>query len=230
MSHDDTPAHESPRSPLTGRYKALPIAWVATCRRLLVAGGGYETEARIRHALMFDWLSISVVVSRITPALKAFQRRDLRITLHERKVLERDIRHADFVFEDTGSIEMAARVRAWCDTHQKPLNAADKPDLCDLFYMSLLPLGPLVLGISSGGDAPAVAAALRRWLEANLSPGWVMAAQLLSDLRRSLPSGQARIDLLKGLARDESFQGLVAQNNEAGLRELIADAVRRMPT
>jgi len=230
MSHDEPAAPTTARATPAGRYKALPIAWVATCRRLLVAGGGYETEARIRHALLFDWLSISVVVPRITPALLAFQRRDLRIALHERKVLERDILYADFVFEDTASEETAARVRAWCDTHHKPLNAADKPDLCDLYYMSLVPLGPLVLGISSGGEAPAVAAALRRWLEANLGPGWATAARLMSDLRRSLPSGQARIDLLKRLARDTAFLGLVEQNDEAGLRELIADAVRRMPT
>lgn len=230
MSHGAPSDSDFPKPPATGRYKALPVAWVATCRRVLVAGGGYETESRVRHTLMFDWLSISVVVPRITPALIACRRRDLRITLHERKVLERDVQYADMVFEDTGSVETAARVQAWCDYHHKPLNAADKPSLCDLYYMSLVPLGPLVLGITSGGDAPALTAALRKWLGQHLSPGWATAARLLVELRRSLPSGQARIDLLKGMARDEAFIRLVEQNDEAGLREMIADAVRRMPT
>jgi precorrin-2 dehydrogenase/sirohydrochlorin ferrochelatase len=215
--------------PADARYRALPIAQVTTCRRLLIAGGGFETEARVRHALRFDWLSISLVVRFAGPALLDLRRRDLRLALHERDVLEGDVAYADVVFEDTGDRATAEQVAAWCETHRRPLNACDKPELCDLYYMSLVPLGPLVLGISSGGDAPAVSAALRRWLEASLSPGWAMAAHVMGELRRSLPSGHARIDVLKAIARDETFLDLVVRNDEAGLRDLIQHAVRRMP-
>lgn len=205
------------------------MAWVTTCRRVLLAGGGCETTARLLHALTCDWLSISVVMPRPTPEVRALQRRDLRVALHERDVLEGDVAHADLVFEDTGDARLAGQVRAWCDIHHRPLNACDKPDLCDVYYMSLVQKGPLVLGISSGGDAPAVSAGLRRWLEANVGPGWAMAARVLAETRRALPSGQARIDVLKAVARDALFLGFVANNDEAGLRGLIADAVRRMP-
>jgi siroheme synthase (precorrin-2 oxidase/ferrochelatase) len=95
--------------------------------------------------------------------------------------------------------------------------------------MSLLTRGQLVLGISTGGDAPAVAATLRRWLEEHLSPGWAMAAQVLGETRRALPSGHARMNLLKNLVRDAGFLGCVERNDEKGLRGLIADAVHRMP-
>lgn len=221
--------HDQLSFPAQGlRYKALPVAWVATCRRVLIAGGSYETESRLRHAMMFDWVGISVVVQRITPFLRAARRRDLRITLHERGVLEGDIAHADFVIEDTGDPALAAVITNWCEAHHKPINACDKPDLCDLYYMSLVTLGPMVLGISSGGDAPAVASALRRWLEKNLSPGWPMAAQMLADLRRTLPSGQARMDVLKRIARHESFLELIEHADRPGLQALIADELRRI--
>lgn len=225
--------HASPASRRLGaptRLTAMPLAWVATCRRLLVVGGGFETEARIRHALLFDWLAISVVVARSTPALRAFARQDLRVALHERPVLAEDIAQADFVLEDSGSVDDALRIRAWCDEYHKPLNACDKPDLCDAYYMSLVLMGPLCLGISSGGDAPAVTAALRRWMEEHLSPGWATAARVMGELRGSLPSGQPRIDLIKNIARHDTFLGLVENNDEDGLRGLIADALRRMPT
>lgn len=212
-----------------GRLKALPLAWVTTCRHLLLAGGGYETLSRLVHAMACDWLSIRVVLPRLTPEVRALQRRDLRIALHERAVLEGDVAAADLVFEDTGDAAVAEQIRTWCDVHHKPLNACDKPDLCDVFYMSLLTRGQLVLGISSGGDAPAVAALLRRWLEEHLSPGWAMAAQVLSETRRALPSGQARMNLLKNVVRNDAFQGYVDSHDEKGLRGLIADAVRRMP-
>ena len=222
-------SQQHPPFPAPGlRYKALPVAWVATCRRLLIAGGSYETESRLRHAMMFDWVSISVVVARLTPYLREARRRDLRISLHERAVLEADIAHADFVVEDTGDPAVALQIAGWCDQHHRPLNACDKPDLCDLYYMSLLTLGPLVLGISSGGEAPAVASALRRWLEQNVSPGWAMAAQALADLRRSLPGGQARMNVLKRIARNGAFLGLVERNDQVGLQALISDELRRI--
>lgn len=211
------------------RYKAFPIAWVSTCRTLLVVGGGYETDARIRHALAFDWKYIRVVARELTPELRAFARADLRVALHERLCTEADVAQADFVLEDCGDPVYAHQIAEWSERHRKPLNACDKPDLCDLFYVSLVPVGPLILGISSGGEAPAVSAALRRWLESNLSPGWAMAARVMSDLRRSLPSGQARMAVLKNIARHPSFADIVVRNDEAGLRTLIEDEVRRMP-
>lgn len=227
MSSDPIPSLPMPR-PGAPRYKALPIAWVATCKRLLVIGGGYETEARIRQALNFDWLQISVVARSLTPALAAFARADLRVSLHEREVLEADVAYADFVLEDCGDPLLAIRIHEWCTRHHKPLNACDKPDLCDLYYMSLVPLGPMVLGISSGGDAPAVSAALRRWLEANLSPGWAMAARVMAELRRSLPGGQRRMTVLKNIARHSAFPDVVVRNDEPALRALINDELNRL--
>jgi hypothetical protein len=60
---------------------------------VLIAGGSYETESRLRHAMMFDWVSIRVVVARLTPFLREARRRDLRINLHEREVLEQATSH-----------------------------------------------------------------------------------------------------------------------------------------
>lgn len=222
------PQPEATFPPPGPRYKALPIAWVTTCRRLLIIGGGYETESRLRHAMTFDWLSISVVMEHPTPFVREARRRDLRIAVHERMAREADVAYADVVIKDTDHPEFSAQVAAWCEKHGKPLNACDQPDLCDLFYMSLVNLGPMILGISSGGDAPAVSSQFRRWLEANLSPGWAMAAQEMADLRKSLPSGQARMDLLKRIARHTSFLGLIEQNDRTGLRNLISDELRRI--
>ncbi|MCS6770823.1 MAG: hypothetical protein NZ740_02215 [Kiritimatiellae bacterium] len=216
------------RPPRT-RYKAFPIAWVTTCRKLLIAGGGPETLTRVRHAMAFDWREIHVCVPAPDDDLRALARADLRISLHERHCLERDVEYADFVLEDCGDPVFAHRIANWCECHRKPLNACDKPDLCDAFYMSLVPVGPLIVGISSGGDAPAVSASLRRWLSGQLGEGWAMAGRLMSDLRRSLPSGHRRIHVLKSIARHPSFMEAVLRNDEALLRALIEDELRRLP-
>lgn len=216
--------------PHGARYKAFPVAWVATCRKLLIVAGGYETETRIRHAISFDWREIHVCAPEITRALRTYAKRDLRVSLHERLCTEADVQYADFVLEDCGDPVFAHQIAEWCQRHGKPLNACDKPVLCDFFYMSLVSAGPLVLGISSGGDAPAVTAALRRWLQSHLSEGWATAARLLADLRRSLPSGHQRMNVLKNIARHPSFVDAVLSNDEQGLRQIIENELRRVPT
>ncbi len=219
---------DNPPFPASARYRALPVAWVATCKTLLIAGGGPETEPRVRHALRFDWRAIRVVTRHPTPFLREARRRDLRVALHERDPVEADVAAADFVVEDTHNLALAEQIHTWCTTHGRPLNACDKPSLSSIFYMSLVFHGPLVLGISSGGEAPAVTSALRQWLEANLGGGWAMAARLLGRLRRSLPGGHARIAVLKKIARHESFSALVSANDEAGLQALIDRELRSM--
>lgn len=225
MDDENAPVH-SPQRP--ERLKAFPVAWVTTCRRLLIVGGGAETTARVRHAARFDWKEIHVVLPCVTPVLRRLAKSDLRISLHERSCTEADVAHADFVLEDSGNPIFAHRIAEWCERHAKPLNACDKPELCDAFYMSLVTMGPLAIGISSGGDAPAVTAALRRWMEAHLSPGWAMAARLLGNLRKSLPGGHRRMAVLKNIARHPAFGDIVQRNDEAALRALIDDELRRL--
>ncbi|HEY8240516.1 MAG TPA: NAD(P)-dependent oxidoreductase [Kiritimatiellia bacterium] len=206
--------------------KAFPIAWVTSGRKLLIIGGGPETEVRLTHALLFDWAKIRLIVARVPDILRG--RADARVEFIERAATEADVAEADLVLEDSGSRETAENVRAWCDRHHVPLNATDKPDLCDFYYMSLLLRDPLVIGIASGGDAPAVSAALRKVLNEKVGPGWSAAAALLAGVRESLPGGQARIDLLRKIARHEDFVGHIEKNDMAALQRLVEHELRSL--
>jgi uroporphyrin-III C-methyltransferase/precorrin-2 dehydrogenase/sirohydrochlorin ferrochelatase len=201
---------------------------VTTCRKLLIVGGGIENEPRVRHALQFDWQAVEFIARNIPKDLRALSAGDARFTFREREVTEQDVKNADLVFEDSGDRALAEQIAGWCEKHNILLNATDKPELCDLHYASLLIRDPLVVSIGSGGDAPAISAVLRRWLEQKIGPGWSTAARLLSETRQRLPSGQARMDLLKGLARNTKFLALIETDNESGMRDLIEDAIRRM--
>ena len=198
------------------KLKAFPIAWVTSNRRLLIVGGGSETIGRIKHALQFDWASVHVVL----PHEPAETIHDSRLRISVRNVEEKDVQETDVVIEDCNK-EVAIKLDRWCETHHKIFNAMDKPELCDFYYMSLLFRDPLVLAISSGGDAPALSSALRKWLETHVGPGWSTAARLLAELREQLPGGQARMDVLKKLARDPHLLSLIEANDEAGLRTFI---------
>jgi siroheme synthase-like protein len=212
------------------RRKAFPMAFVTTGRHLLIVGGGIETAVRVRHALAFDWATIILIVPALTDELADLAGGDSRVIFHQREVTEEDVREADLVLEDTGKPAVARQISAWCRAQRVPLNAVDKPEFCDLYYMSHILRGPLVVSISSGGDAPALSASLRLWLDERLGPGWGTAARLMAELRQRLPSGQVRMNLLKAIARQPRLLDLIERNDEAGMRAWIEDEISRLRT
>jgi len=211
----------------TPRHRAVPIGLVTTCRTLLVIGVGRDIGPRIQHARLFDWYQIHVMWPDLPEAIIALTSDDERFVIHRRLPTEEDIARADVIVEDCGDQELAQAITDWARKHRRLINAIDKPELCDLYYMSLIFREPLILAITSGGDAPALAALLRKQLEQNLSPGWSTASRLMAETRQRLPSGQARKDLLLYLARQPGTLRLIEANDEPGLKELFEDAVHR---
>jgi siroheme synthase-like protein len=210
------------------RRRAVPIGLVSTCRTLLIIGIGRDIGPRIRHAKLFDWYKIHVMWPELPPDLVALTTDDDRFVLHYRLPVEEDIARAEVIIEDCEDHALAEQITGWARTHRRLINAIDKPVLCDLYYMSLVFRGPLSLAITSDGDAPALAAALRRWLETNLTPGWTVAASEMAALRQRLPSGQARKRMLLSLASNEVLLGLIEEGDEQGIKDLFADAVRSL--
>ncbi len=210
--------------------KAFPIGFVTTGRNLLIVGGGGEADGRLKHAIQFDWAGIRMLLPKPDEAISALARADARVELVARAATEDDVAWAHLVIEDSGSRAIAELLDQWCASHRVPLNAMDKPELCDLYYTSLLFRDPLVIAISSGGDAPALSSALRRHLDKNVGPGWATAARILAEARRQLPSGQVRFDLLRKLARDPQFLDLVLLNDEAGMKYLVENELRSVRT
>ena len=213
---------------LAGKLKSFPVSLVTTCRQLLIVGGGHEAEPKLAHAIKFGWHAITLVAPHITDGMRRLAEEDLRVALHERLATEDDVLQADYVIEDSGSRAVAEELVGWCRKHRRAINAMDKPELCDIFYTSLVFREPLVISISSGGNAPALSSVLRRTLEEKIGPGWSLAARLLAETRDRLPGGQARMDLLKRIARDPMFIGFVEANDEQGMRNFIEDAVLRL--
>lgn len=210
------------------RHRAIPIGLVTTCRTLLIIGAGRDIGPRIKHARLFDWHKIHIMWPELPENLLALTEGDDRFVIHHRLPTEEDIARADVIIEDCEDAALAQHITDWSRKHRRLINAIDKPELCDLYYMSLIFRDPLMLAITSGGDAPALAALLRKQLEANLSPGWSTAARIMQEVRQRLPGGQARKKLLLYLAGHPDMPGLIEANDEPGLKKLFEDAISRM--
>ena len=91
---------------------------------------------------------------------------------------------------------IAARFRA----HGIPVNVADRPELCDFRFPSLITKGDLSIGIATDGKAPALSALLRQHIEQSL-PGdleaiLTTAAALTAELRATIPDQAERARIL----------------------------------
>ncbi len=212
--------------PEARRHVAMPVGFVTSGRRLLIIGGGHETAIRVRHARAFDWRQVTVLAESIPAEWREAAAGDDRFAFEARPPAEDDIRAADLVIRDCPTRRTSCRVADWCRAHRVPLNAIDRPEQCDLYYASFFTRGPLIVAALSGGHAPALLTVFRRWLERKVGPGWLLAACLMAEVRRRLPSGQPRMDLLKRTARDEKLLALIEANDESGIRSYFADVLR----
>ncbi len=82
-----------------------------------------------------------------------------------------------------------------------PVNVADRPELCDFRFPSLILRGDVSVGIATGGKAPALAALLRQRLETALPEDLEAilddAAQLTAQLRKTIPDPTERGRILR---------------------------------
>ncbi|MBS7791775.1 NAD(P)-dependent oxidoreductase [Roseococcus sp. SDR] len=77
---------------------------------------------------------------------------------------------------------LAAAARA----RRIPVNIEDVPHLCDVHVPALIRRGNLLLTVATGGGAPAMAAALRAWLEQRFGPDWEAHLGSLAQERQRL--------------------------------------------
>lgn len=82
-----------------------------------------------------------------------------------------------------------------------PVNVADRPELCDFRFPSLITKGDLSIGIATDGKAPALSALLRARIEAalpdDLEAILTTAAELTAQLRQTIPDQAERARILR---------------------------------
>src|SRR4051812_7454744 len=96
-----------------------------------------------------------------------------------------------------------------------PLNVVDKPDLCDFIFPAILDRSPVIVAVSTGGLAPALARLIRQRLESAIPAAFGRLAHLAGEFRRkvqdALPTTRQRLrywdEVLDGHAGDLAMHG-----------------------
>jgi uroporphyrin-III C-methyltransferase/precorrin-2 dehydrogenase/sirohydrochlorin ferrochelatase len=165
----------------------------------LIVGGGAVALQKAR-ALRKAGAKVTAVSPAFTPAFRRLAVRRIR-----RRFRAADVARRTLVIAATDSTDVNRAVSAACRKRGIPVNVVDVPELCTFIVPSILRRGPVVVAVSTGGQSPSLAKALRRRLESVLPASLGRTARRLGAARRrilrALPPSPARTRLLKGLVR-----------------------------
>lgn len=141
----------------------LPLFFDLKQQPCLLVGGGAEalrkarllTKARARvHAV--DPEPLPELVALVTAAGGSCSRRAARVD---------DLDHCILAIVATDDEALAARIAGAARRRRLPVNVVDTPALCSFIMPAIIDRSPLVIGVSSGGEAPVLVRQTRALLE-----------------------------------------------------------------
>ncbi|WP_372028468.1 siroheme synthase CysG [Pseudomonas kurunegalensis] len=180
---------------------------------VLVVGGG-EIALRKARLLADAGGVLRVVAPDVDGQLAALAREG------GGEVLVRGYQAADLVgcrlvIAATDDPGLNAQVSADAQALSVPVNVVDAPALCTVIFPAIVDRSPLVIAVSSGGDAPVLARLIRAKLEAWIPSAYGELAGLAARFRHKVKSLYPDVNQRRGFW-ETVFQGPIAERQLAG--------------
>jgi precorrin-2 dehydrogenase / sirohydrochlorin ferrochelatase len=160
----------------------LPLALDLSDWPVLLVGDGRAALARLDMLDAAGARRLTVFAEDPSPAMR--ERAGARLV--ERLPTDAEVAEARVLFtaglDDAATERLATLARA----HRVLVNAEDVPPFCDAYALAMVRRGNLVIGVSTEGRSPAVARALRQWLERRFGPEWEGRFEQAVALRQNL--------------------------------------------
>ena len=157
----------------------LPLALDVSGWPVLLVGDGRAALARLDMLEAAGAGELTIFAAAPSAALRA--RAGARLV--ERLPDEAEVAAARLLLMAGLSAADSARLAAIARAHRVLVNAEDVPPLCDAYALAMVRRGNLVIAVSTEGRSPALARALRQWLEARFGPEWAGHLAAAAELR-----------------------------------------------
>ncbi len=191
-------------------------------RRCVVVGGDEEAERKIRGLLDCD-ARVTVVASSILGEVQKLVDQS-RVQWIQRDYEPGDLEGAFLVIVTGRDERRNAAVFAEAESEGALINAVDDVEHCSFIAGSVVRRGPLVVAISTGGCAPALAVRLRQRFEKILGPEHGLFLQWMRKLRDILqqrfPDFESRREVWYRLVDSEILDLMRQGHNERARRRL----------
>jgi uroporphyrin-III C-methyltransferase/precorrin-2 dehydrogenase/sirohydrochlorin ferrochelatase len=205
------------------RLTVFPAFHKISGRPVVIVGDGAEAAAKLR--LVLETEAVPRLVARTPVRELAALIIGFDVEHHARGFRDADLDGAVLLFAATGNRSADESVAAAARACGVPVNAVDRPELCDFYTPALINRAPVAIAITSSGAGPVLTQKIRARIEALLPPRPGQLAALAATFRpaaeKVVPTGNKRRRFWSRF-----FEGKVADQVYAGR----ADAARREAT
>ncbi len=191
----------------------LPLFHNLRGSRVLVVGGG---EIALRKSRLIA--DAGAVLRVVAPEIEA-QLSELVVQSGGEMILrgysECDLDGCVLIIAATDDESLNAQVSRDARLRCVPVNVVDAPALCTVIFPAIVDRSPLVIAVSSGGDAPVLArlirAKLETWIPSTYGQLAGLAARFRNQVKGLFPNVQQRRAFW-----EDVFQGAIADRQLAG--------------
>ena len=174
-----------------------PVFLCLEGRPCVVVGGDGAAEAKVRACVAAGG-DVTVVATNVTPGLAALVS-DGSVRHIARDYQSGDLAGALLAYASTRDPEVIAELRREAERERVLLNVIDVPEACVFLAPAVVVRGDLAIAVGTGGASPALAARLRRDLEARFGPEYGPFVAVLGGVRRVLSGDPGRTEVLTRL-------------------------------
>lgn len=166
--------------------KSFPIFINLIQKPVLVVGGGDVALRKIDMLLKAD-AKITVVTNKLCNELKHYQKLK-KIHVKIKNFEKNDLTHAVLVVAATDNKKVNTLVSKTSQLLNIPVNVVDQPSLCTFTMGSIIDRSPLLIAISSEGNAPVLAKFVREKIEALIPHSFSKLAMIMGSMRDNVKS------------------------------------------
>lgn len=191
----------------------LPLFHNLKGRRVLVVGGG-DIALRKARLLSKAGAVLRVIAPEIEPQLAALVEQGGGQTLL-RGYAGNDLSGCVLVIAATDDESLNALVSQDARALGIPVNVVDSPQLCTVIFPAIVDRSPLMIAVSSGGDAPVLARLMRARIETWVPAAYGQLAGLAKKFRAQVKTKLSDVQQRR-VFWEEVFQGNIAEQALAG--------------
>ncbi|WP_417912563.1 precorrin-2 dehydrogenase/sirohydrochlorin ferrochelatase family protein [Candidatus Electronema sp. TJ] len=208
-----------------------PLSLNISGQLCIVVGGGKVAE-RKTLSLLEAGARVRLISPQLTARLHELSAAD-ELDWQARRFQPGDLRGALLVFAATDSAAVNETVAQEAKAAGILANVADAPELCGFQVPAVARQGDLSIAVSTNGKSPALAARIRKRLEADYGPEYAVLLELLGRIReRTLAEerdGQTRKSLFEQLPHEEMLLWIKTGQEERLRAVLELDCGLRPP-
>lgn len=169
--------------PLPPEAPPFPVFLSLAGRKALVLGGGEMAASKVRLLLRS---AVEIVAPTLIPELAALVREGQIAHWHTQPFCDAMVEGAMVVIDADETPDLTAQAQQACQQRGILFNAVDRPQSCDFTVPAIFDRGPLVVALSTGGTAPALARTVRQRLEKAIPAGFGRLAQAAARYRTAV--------------------------------------------